>query len=153
MQQLVAHHRPLCGGGQVEYFKNLARAEGVDDRVMFTGYREDVPEILRALNVLAIPSTRHEGVPQIGLQALACGTAVVGSDVGGIPEIVREGETGRIFPVNDAARLAARIQETLTQPEQTTHMAGRGLALVKAEYSFEAMLDKLEVIYRRYLRD
>ncbi|MBM3877752.1 MAG: glycosyltransferase family 4 protein, partial [Verrucomicrobia bacterium] len=62
----------------------------------FTGHRDDIPNVLRALNVLVIPSL-HEGVPQAGLQALACGTPVVGSDTGGIPEIIRHGETGRIF--------------------------------------------------------
>ena len=91
-------------------------------------------------------------MPQIGLQALACRTPVVGSDAGGIPEIIREGETGRLFPANDAAQLACRIQETLLQPEQTRRMAERGRALVEAEFSYEAMLDKLDVIYRRYLR-
>jgi len=120
------------------------------DCVLMTGHREDVPDILRALNLVVIPS-RHEGVPQTGLQALACQTPVVGSDVGGIPEIIREGETGRIFPVDDAAQLAIRIREALSQPEQTRLMAERGRALVEAEYGFDAMLDKLDVIYRRYL--
>lgn len=146
-----AHFVVVGGGAPVEHFKNLARAEGIGDRVTFTGYREDVPEILRALDVLAIPSTQHEGVPQVGLQALACRTPVVGSDVGGIPEIIRDGETGRIFPANDAPRLAAKIQETLSQPEQTRHMAERGRVLVEAEYSFDAMLNKLDAIYRQYL--
>jgi glycosyltransferase involved in cell wall biosynthesis len=98
-----------------------------------------------------MPSTRHEGVPQIGLQALACRTPVVGSDVGGIPEIIRDGETGRIFPANDAPRLTAKIQEALSQPEQTRHMSERGRVLVEAEYSFDAMLNKLDAIYRQYL--
>jgi glycosyltransferase involved in cell wall biosynthesis len=148
----LAAHFVIVGEGpirreleaQIEEFK-------LGNHVALAGHREDVPAVLRALDVLAIPSTRHEGVPQIGLQALACRTPVVGSDVGGIPEIIREGETGRVFPANEAAQLASRIQETLRQPEQTRRMAERGRALVEAEYSDGAMLDKLDAIYRRHL--
>ena len=75
-----------------------------------TGYREDIPEILRALDVLAIPSTGHEGIPQIGLQALACETPVVGSDAGGIPEIIQSGATGRIVKTSDGGQLADAIE-------------------------------------------
>jgi glycosyltransferase involved in cell wall biosynthesis len=90
-------------------------------------------------------------VPQIGLQALACGTAVTGSDCGGIPEIIREGETGRLFPIGDAAALARRIVETLDQQDDTNRMRSAGRTMVVQDYSSEVMLDKLEAIYRRYL--
>src|SRR5206468_251537 len=107
--------------------------------------------VLRALSVLVIPSTDHEGVPQIGLQALATKTPVIGSDVGGIPEIIRPGETGRIFPARDAFSLARAIRETLDHPESTRAMAERGRAMVVATHSLEAMLNKLDALYQRYL--
>ena len=119
--------------------------------ITMTGHREDVPEILRALDVLAIPSTRHEGIPQIGLQALAVKTPVVGSNVGGIPEIIRHGETGRIFPAEDASALAAAIQGTLRETEATKKMADAGRKLVESNHSLEKMFADLEFIYRRYL--
>ena len=103
--------------------------------------------MLRALGVLVIPSTKHEGVPQIGLQALAVKTPVVGSDVGGIPEIIRPGETGRIVSPENPAALAAAIRETLADADATRAMAERGWALVEARYSLEAMLDTLESLY------
>lgn len=121
------------------------------DLVTMLGHREDVPELLRAISVLVIPSTKHEGVPQIGLQALACKTPVVGSDVGGTPEIIRPGETGRIFPAGDAQALANAIRETLEQPEVTRQLSERGRQMVEEKHSFEAMLNKLEEIYRRFL--
>lgn len=123
----------------------------LDEGVTLTGHREDVPAVLRALSVLAIPSTKHEGVPQIGLQALAVKTPVVGSDVGGIPEIIRPGETGRIFPGGNAAALTAALQETISCGEQTSAMAERGRARVETHHSLEAMLDKLDALYQRYL--
>ena len=139
-------------GNPVEAYQAMARAAGVGDFVTFTGHREDVPELLRALNVLVIPSTQHEGVPQIGLQALACQTPVVGSDCGGIPEIIRDGETGRIFPAGNAPMLAATIARALEQPDASRQMAARGRELVERCYSRDTMLDVIEEIYRRYLR-
>ena len=141
----------MGGGGGEAYVAAAAQQHGVTERTVFTGHREDVPEILRALDVLVIPSTRHEGVPQIGLQALACGTPVVGSDVGGIPEIIRPGTTGRIFPAEDAAALAAKIRETLEHTEETRRLSAAGRALVTAEHSLSAMVAKLEKIYARHL--
>ena len=121
------------------------------DRVTLTGHREDVQDVLRALSVLVIASTKHEGVPQVGLQALATKTPVVGSDAGGTSEVIRPGETGRISPVGDAAALARTIRETLEQRQVTSAYCENGRALVESAYSLEAMLDRLEEIYRRYL--
>lgn len=132
-----------------------ARVRELDlvDAVTLAGHREDVPEMLRALDVLAIPSTRHEGVPQIGLQALATRTPVVGSDIGGIPEIIRPGETGRIFPSGDVPALARALREAVENHEATRAMSERGRAMVESGHSLERMLDTLEGIYRRYLRE
>jgi glycosyltransferase involved in cell wall biosynthesis len=116
-----------------------------------TGYREDIPEVLRALDVLAIPSTGHEGIPQIGLQALACGTSVVGSDAGGIPEIIQPGETGRIVSARDATQLANAIEATLTEQEATRRMAENGRRLVEQHHGSDHMLDRLGKIYSRHL--
>jgi glycosyltransferase involved in cell wall biosynthesis len=121
------------------------------DRVTLIGHRENVPEILCALNVLVIASTKHEGVPQIGLQALATKTPVVGSDAGGIPEIIRHGETGRIFPAGDARALASTLRESLDDMDATRSMAARGRALVEARHSLDAMLDTIAAIYQRHL--
>ena len=115
------------------------------------GHREDVPEVLRALDVLVIASTRHEGVPQIGLQALATKTPVVGSDVGGTPEIIRQGETGRNFPAGDAGALVQAVRATLAEAETTRAMCERGRAMVEQHHSLDAMLDRLEALYRQRL--
>jgi len=122
----------------------------VGDYVKLLGHREDVHTVLRSLDVLIIPSL-HEGIPQVGLQALACQTPVVGSNVGGIPEIIQPGETGRLFPASDAAALASVVCETLENPAATQAMTERGRAMVVATHSLEAMLNKLDALYRRYL--
>ncbi len=122
-----------------------------DVDVCLTGHREDVPEILRALDLLLIPSTAHEGVPQIGLQALACATPVVGCAVGGIPQIIRDGETGRLVAPGDPAALAQSIRAALGEKEKTAAMAARGRAEALRAHSLDHMLDELAAIYRRHL--
>lgn len=123
---------------------------GLSKRVLFVGQRDDVPDILRTLDVLAIPSL-HEAIPQVGLQALATKTPVVASNVGGIPSIIRPGKTGRLCTSNDAASLAAALRETLTDLAATQAMCERGRELVEREHTVEVMLDRLEEIYRRHL--
>lgn len=121
--------------------------------VTLTGHREDVPAVLRALDVLVIASTRHEGVPQIGLQALATRTPVVGSDVGGTPEIIRHGETGRNFPAEDVGALTRALRETLAEAEATRRMCRQGRVVVEQHHNLDAMLDQLDGIYRHYVPD
>lgn len=124
---------------------------GLSKRVLFVGQRDDVPAILRALDVLAIPSL-HEAIPQVGLQALATKTPVVASNVGGLPSIIRPGETGHLCVPNDPGSLASAIREALTNRAATQAMAERGRALVEHEHTVEMMLNRLEKVYRHHLR-
>lgn len=155
-RRLVDAHFParyiIVGEGPIRYRieKEIGELQ-LQEWVTLAGHREDVPAVLRALDVVVIPSTRHEGVPQIGLQALACQTPVIGSDVGGIPEIIRPGETGRIFPAGEAGQLANAIQETLADTEQTRTLARRGRAMVVERHSLDCMLDQLDRLYQRHL--
>ncbi len=126
------------------------RALQLGDCVTFLGHREDIPAVLRALSVLVIPSL-HEGIPQIGLQALATKTPVIGSNVGGIPEIIRDGETGRIFPALDARALATAIRAALTEATTTRALCERGRERVEKHHSLAGMLDILDALYQRHV--
>ena len=144
-------HCVIVGDGPWRSHLEAVIAElGVKDLFSLLGHREDVPEIMRSLNLIAIPSF-HEAVPQSGLQALATGVPVVASDVGGIPDIIKQGITGRLVPPKDAAALAQAIRDTLDQREKTRAMTAAGLELIRAEHSLEKMLDRLEAIYRQHL--
>jgi glycosyltransferase involved in cell wall biosynthesis len=142
----------IVGEGPVrESILRKISAGNLSKEISLTGHREDVPEVLRALDVLAIPSTGHEGIPQIGLQALACETPVVGSDAGGIPEIIRPGDTGRIAKAGDATELADAIEAALADREATQRMAENGRRLVEQHHGLEHMLNRLEEIYANHL--
>ena len=98
-----------------------------------------------ALNIP--PSVKSEAMSQVIPQALAVGTPVVGTTVGGTPELVRDGETGRVVPPADAAALAAAIGELLASPAHARELARRGQAEVLARHSMDAAMARTVAVY------
>ena len=123
----------------------------LEDRVVLTGFRRDIPEVMAALDVLALPSIRSEAFPQVIAQALAVGTAVVGTTVGGIPEIIRDRDTGRLVPPEDARALADAMIDLLRDPAAARAMARRGQALVHERYTIDGMMKATTDVYRELL--
>ena len=120
---------------------------GLEHRVLMTGFRRDVPEVMAALDVLVLPSIKSEAMSQVIPQALAVGTPVVGTTVGGTPELVRDGETGRLVPPADAPALAAAILDLMNDPERARALARRGQALVLAQHSLDAAMARTVEVY------
>ena len=87
----------------------LARAHGVDDRVVHAGFVDDVAHVYGAADVVAVPSKQPDPLPNAALEAAAAGCCVVASDHGGLPEILRHDETGLLVPPNDPVALAKAI--------------------------------------------
>lgn len=156
LQQLVRKQFPfhafIVGDGPIrERIEAQINSNNLTSNVHMLGHREDIDAVLRSLDALVIPSTAHEGIPQIGLQALSSGTPVVGSTTGGIPEIIRPGVTGRIFPSGDASALAASLCELFRNKVETTSMVATGIREARENHSLEVMLRKLGQLYDRYL--
>jgi glycosyltransferase involved in cell wall biosynthesis len=124
---------------------------GLDAAVRMTGFRRDIPEVMAALDVLVLPSIRSEAASQVIPQALALGTPVVATDVGGSGELVREGETGRLVPAGDAAALAAAILDCLRDRAGARAMARRGQTLVRAQHSLDAAMARTVAVYDELL--
>ena len=120
---------------------------GLEAHVVMTGFRRDVPEVMAALDVLVLPSVKSEAVSQVIPQALAVGTPVVGTTVGGTPELIRDGETGRLVPPADAPALADAILNLITDPERARTLAQRGQALVLAQHSIDATMARTLAVY------
>jgi glycosyltransferase involved in cell wall biosynthesis len=120
---------------------------GLEAHVIMTGFRRDVPEVMAALDVLVLPSVKSEAMSQVIPQALAVGTPVVGTTVGGTPELVRDGETGRVVPPADAPALAAAITELLDAPTRARELARRGQAEVLARHSLDAAMARTVAVY------
>jgi glycosyltransferase involved in cell wall biosynthesis len=131
--------------------RSRIRELGLEAAVTMTGQREDVADLLMAMDVFAFPSTANEGVPQAVLQAMALRRPVVATRVGGIPEAVRDGETGLAVPAGDAAALARGLGRVLADPPVAAAWTLAAENLVRSEYTLEVMLDKMEQVYRAAL--
>src|SRR5262249_27551186 len=121
-------------GAQRARYEEMSERLGLTGSVRFLGVRKDVPDLLRASDVLALPS-RHEGFGLVLAEALACGVPVVATNAGPMPEIVRDGQTGRLFAEEDVAALGAALLELLLDPARRREMGARGREDVKARFA------------------
>jgi glycosyltransferase involved in cell wall biosynthesis len=131
--------------------EQAVRAAGLDERVRFLGVSKDVPGVLTASDVV-VHSSLREGLPRVVLETLAVGTPLVATDVGGVGEVVRDGENGRLVPPSDPARLAAALLDTLADPAAAAARAERGKRAVDP-FSARRMLDDQHALYLRLLRE
>ena len=130
---------------------DLARERGLGGRVLALGSRRDVPQILAASDVVVDASYAGAGITGSIREALACERPVVATAVEGMPELVRDGETGLLVPPRDPAALAAAILGVLADPTRAQGLARAGRKRVEAHFSLRAKLDATEALYRRLL--
>ncbi len=152
----VLHQHPrtrflLFGRGpQQSAIRRCAERQGWARRVVFAGFRDDLPRILPCLDLLVHPALL-EGLGVSLLQAAACGLPVVASRVGGIPEIVRSGENGELVAPGDAGRLAAAISRLLANRELAARYGQAGRERVLRLFSIQAMAEGNAAVYARVL--
>jgi starch synthase len=109
------------------------------------------PEIIQLLThatVFACPSV-YEPLGIVNLEAMACGTAVVASRVGGIPEVVADGETGLLVPPENPAALADAISALLNDPDRASAMGAAGRVRAVAEFSWESVAGQTVALYEK----
>jgi len=117
---------PLFSNSAAARYFELVREAASGLPIEFLGWRKDVNSILSELDLLVVPSAPVEGTTRVILEAYAAGVPVVASASGGIPEIVRDGETGFLVPTGDRAKLAARIRTALANPGALHAIAQNG---------------------------
>ena len=140
-------HLAIAGRGkQKEPLAQASEAAGVGDRVHLLGHRDDVPAILAAADVFAMPSL-FEGLPLAVLEAMFAGKPVVASAVGGIPEAIRDGVEGRLVPAGDVAALARALEELLIDPGKRVAFGAAGRLRAEAEFTISHMADAYERLY------
>ena len=110
--------------------------------------RKQVPEYLNQLRLLVLPSQPTEGLPTAILEAMACGTPAYATPVSGVPDVVREGETGFLIGSVDGATIAAEIEAILTR-QDLADVSENAHELIKTEYSFEGAVRRYTTILNR----
>jgi glycosyltransferase involved in cell wall biosynthesis len=146
----------LVGSGpQKRRLVTLSRNLGITNTVLFLGEvgQEELPKFYSLATVFVLPSIVNdkgetEGLGVVLLEAMACGVPVIGSNVGGIPDIISDGETGLLATPKDPDDLARKIIRLLSDETLRKSLIENGLSLVRNNFSWEVIADKFKTIYR-----
>lgn len=143
-------HLLIVGDGpQREALEQQVSGLQLGARVTLAGNQADVVPWLQCMDIFALPSYANEGVPQALLQAFACALPVVTTAAGAIPEVARDGHTGVIVAMQDAAALCAGLARLLDDAALRVHLAANALAQARARHGISAMLDQMEAVFLR----
>ena len=140
----------FIGDGDLRPWLERELAAGIETgSVEITGWvdHEEVPAQLNDLRVLVLFSAPTEGLPTVILESMACGTPVLATPVSGVPDVVREGETGFRLDGDEPERIASDIESIMARSDPGT-VSGRGRALIEDSYDFDAAVERYRAILR-----
>lgn len=138
------------GSTEEARLRAVAADVGAGDGVRFLGARNDVPDLVGALD-LACLSSAFEGSPLSVMEYMEAGKAVVATRVGGVPDLVIDGETGLLVPPQDPPALAAALAALLLAPERRARMGEAGRRRRREKFSIEATARQVEKLYEELL--
>ena len=138
-------------GEEEERLRARASELGIEQHLLWCGFREDLPSVLPAIDCLVHPA-RLEGLGVAILQAAACGKPVIACPVGGIPEAVRPPLNGWLVGVDDDAALADAMHAVMDDPREAAAKGAAGRLLMEREFSVEAMVDGNLAVYESVLQ-
>lgn len=149
--QSVPQARLLVVGARMdapytELVEAAAAELGVADQILWTGHREDVPELMTAMDVCTLASL-EESLPLVLLEAMAAGLPVVSTAVGGIPECVLDGQTGLLVPPANSQALAEALLQLLTDPVRRQQYGDAGRQRVRESFSPESQATAIEMAF------
>ena len=121
-------------------------ALGLQDSVFLPGFIDRPQQVLEETDLMVLPS-HTEGLPNAALEALAMDVPVLATRVGGTPEVIEDGVTGRLVPSRDPEAMAAAIEDFLAHRERWKQMARRGHAAIGAQFDFRARTRAIEALY------
>jgi len=133
--------------GQLE---RRAHELGIVRDTLFLGYQEDVASFYAAFDALVLPSG-NEGTPVSAIEALAAGRPVVATRVGGVPDVVRDGEDGFLVEAGATDELADRLARLARDPDLREEMGRRGRERVLPRYAVDRLVDDVDRLYRSLL--
>lgn len=141
----------VVGSGRYEtQVRAEARAMPVREKVIFTGSRSDIPDLLDAMDLFALASV-SEGFPNVLLEAMAMAKPVVATTVGGIPELIDSGRDGLLVPVRDSGALAEAVVELLRDRRRAWEMGQQAFQKIQSRFYLERMIDDYCRYYWQWL--
>jgi glycosyltransferase involved in cell wall biosynthesis len=129
----------------------LIKELGLEGRAFLAGYRDDVPSLLKELDLFVLPSL-WEGMPYVLLEAMAAHVPVVATEVNGSRDIVEHGVTGLLVPQDNPHALTTACSEILADPEMARALADNGLRHIMVHYTLDRMLDRIEGVYHEAIK-
>jgi starch synthase (maltosyl-transferring) len=146
-EQTANLHLLVAGSGpESNSLVALAEELGIISHVHFLGWRDDVNALLRAADFFVMPS-RWEGMPNAVLEAMAAGLPVIATPAEGSAELVRDGETGRLVPIDDADALAGALTELTRDATQRVAWGQHGQVIARTKFSIATMITRYEQLY------
>jgi len=142
----------IVGGGELqEQTEALARQLGISERVVFAGWWSEIEKVYADTDITVLTSD-NEGTPVCLIESLSAGVPVVSTDVGGVRDVVKDGESGLIALPADSSSLFAAIDELILNPELRMRMGERGRIAMRQRYSFDKLKSDIIAFYKSLLR-
>jgi len=132
--------------------EDQARQLGIAERVLFTGWRVDLPRIYADLDVLVV-SSNNEGTPLSAIEAMATSCPVVATRVGGIPDIITDGVTGRLVSPGDAEGIASAVIDLLTDAEKAARIGANAMTAARQRFDVKRLINDMDGLYRELLEE
>ena len=141
-------HLAFIGEGEEKgLMEKLAKNIGLENRVHFLGFKENPAQYLKAFDIFVFPSLK-EGLPYAILEAGLAELPIIASNVGGIPDIITDGEDGILVPPKDVQALSEAIKKVLADKELGQRLGKNASEKIKQHFNFEKMLEKTMDIYK-----
>ena len=143
----------ICGTGPEETnLKKLVYAKGLSDEVLFLGFRNDIPSVLKILDMIVITSVTIESFSMVAVEAMSMKVPVIATKVGGLPEVVDNGKTGIIVPPGDVGALCNSIRYLIQDPGIRLKMGENGRERVLERFTIEENVRRTEEIFLNVLK-
>ena len=145
-------HIVMAGNGErFDRIKNVVDGLGLGRRIHLLGFRADIPNVLRGCDLFVLP-THQEALGQSYIEAMAAGLPVIGTDVDGVPELIKHNVNGLLVPPKSPDALRAALVQLIDNPEQRTRLGEAGRRLTEDRFGIDDMADETIDFYRRSLR-
>ncbi len=131
--------------------RELVKSLNLQDCVEFVGFVRDVPKCMKDLDIVVHASTTGEPFGQVIIEGMAAGKPIVATNGGGVPEIVRDGETGFLVPMNDHIAMVSALSRLIENPEMAREMGAAGYKRVRNEFSIQKTAREIELVYESLL--